>query len=68
MRSSDLKLVSAEEEEHQRLLEARKGIHVPTVSKRTPMEIPSYEEAELNQVSPDDHYLNLPANLAGSAG
>ena len=61
--------MTAEDEEHQRLLEARKGIHVPTASKRAPMEIPSYEETEVNQISPDwsdDHYLNLPANLVSS--
>ena len=58
--------MTAEDEEHQRLLEARKGIHVPTASKRTPMEIPSYEETEVNQISPDDHYLNLPVNLVSS--
>lgn len=64
VKSTGIKLMTAEDIEHQNLLEMRKGINVINNSKREPMKVPSYEdeEHELNQVSPDPNtcYLNMP--------
>ena len=55
--------MSIEDAEHQRLLEMRRGINVPTTTRRDTLEIPSYEEQELNQVPQGDNYRNLPIKL-----
>ena len=56
VQNTGIKLVTTtvDDVEHQRLIELRK--RAKSSSKREPLEIPSYEEQELNQVPQGDNY------------